>query len=434
LIITNVAWDGWANDWMESGQYKGKIFAYTVFNMELTKSSDYYFPNAVHRTLWYHDHTNHESAMNVYKGLVGMYQIVDSKLDATLGLPSGNKYDVPLILTSHYFTPNGSLSNERKQSTSVYGDTYLVNGQIQPYLAVEPRKYRFRILNAAVSRVFNVTLMDEDTPVSMSVVASDGGYRQSPAATRNVMVGMADRWEVVVDFAAFSGKNLTLTTKNVWTDTAYAGTDQMMRFVVGKTVSDKISNAPLPAKFNYNMRFPTEPKISAERTFKLDSHMDMVWGINGVHMDDVMSRVMMRPPLGTVEKYTFKSSGMGMTTGGRTSSADPALKAAANSNPCSGGIVDTSGMGATASHHGDLSKPKPGPNAAAMGSTSNMAGHHGGGSGMVGMNMRSVIERSLKKRQMSGMGTMSMKDATWTHSMHVHLVVSNAEELSHCCS
>jgi bilirubin oxidase len=182
------------------------------------------------------------------------------------------------------------LSNEKSQTTSIYGDTYLVNGQIQPYMAVEPRKYRFRILNAAISRVFNLTLLDGNVPTPMSIVGSDGGYRQAPIATNNLMVEMSARWEVIIDFAQYAGKNLTLATKNAWTDTAYANTDQVMRFMVGKTVSDKTANAPLPRKFNFNMKFPTETKISVERVIKLDSHMDMVWGMNGIHHDDAMSR------------------------------------------------------------------------------------------------------------------------------------------------
>lgn len=220
-----------------------------------------------------------------------MYQIIDSKLDSTLGLPSGGNYDVPLVLTSHYFTKDGGMSDERRQQSSIYGDTYLVNGQIQPYLAVEPRKYRFRILNAAISRVFNLTLLDGTTTLPMSIIGSDGGYRQTPSTTKNLMIGMADRWEIILDFSGFSGKNLTLQTTNAWTDTAYSDVDQMMRFVVGKNVSDQTGNSPLPRRFNFNMKFSTETKIAAERVFKLDSHhSDTVWGINGIHHDDAMSR------------------------------------------------------------------------------------------------------------------------------------------------
>jgi hypothetical protein len=101
----------------------------------------------------------------------------------------------------------------------------------------------------------------------------------------------------------------------------------------------------------------------------------------------------MRPPLGTVEKYTFKSTGMGRTTGGRTGSADPSLQ---------GATGDSNGM-----------------------------------MGMMGMNMRDSLDDETKqeetkdkkeKRQMGGM--MSMKDAGWTHAMHVHLVVSHDDQSS----
>ena len=75
----------------------------------------------------------------MYKGLLGMYQIVDSKLDAQIGLPSG-EFDVPLVLTSQYFTSTGDLTNESNERASIYGDTWLVNGQIQPHFKVAPKK------------------------------------------------------------------------------------------------------------------------------------------------------------------------------------------------------------------------------------------------------------------------------------------------------
>jgi bilirubin oxidase len=318
--------------------------------------------------------------VNVYKGLAGMYKIVDSALDASLGIPSGSKYDVPIILTSHYFTPDGSLSDESRASTSTYGDTVLSNGQIQPYLAVEPRKYRFTLLNAAVSRAFNLTIFDGSAPIPMAVIGSDGGFRQAPSSTTNLMIGMADRWEIIVDFASLSGKNVTLTTKNMWTDTAYSGMDDVLRFVVGKNVSDENANARLTRQFNLDLKFPSDVKVAAERTFDLKSHMDTTWGLNQYHMDDPMSRVMMRPPLGTVEKYTFKSSGMHMTTAGRTGSSDPLLKPASSPG----------GMGG-------------------------MSGMHGG---------RGMVKRQMNGMMGGGSGGISMKDASWTHAMHLHLVVS----------
>jgi bilirubin oxidase len=381
------AFDGFAKDLISTGEYK-----------------DYYFPNTVARTLWYHDHTNGKNAVNMYKGLAGMYQIIDPALDASLGIPSGTKYDVPLILTSHYFTPSGALSDESKATTSTYGDTILVNGQIQPYLAVEPRKYRFRLLNAATSRAFNITLRDSAAIVPMSVIGSDGGFLQSPTNAQNLIMGMADRWEVILDFSPFSGKNVTLTTKNMWTDTAYTGMDDVLRFVVDRPAGGENDNERAIRPFKIDLKFPSDVQVAAERTIVLQSHMDTVWGLNSFHMDDAMSRVMMRPPLGTLEKYTFKSAGMGMFSGGKTGSSDPLLK------PVSGST--SNGMGGMMGGSGGM-----------MGGTGgSMAGHHGG--------------RKRVTRQMSGMmggsgnSGQSMTNSGWTHAIHLHLVVSTSSKLN----
>ncbi|KAF2400857.1 Cupredoxin [Trichodelitschia bisporula] len=239
-------WDGWANDGIPSGHYK-----------------DYYYPNAAARMLWYHDHINKESAINAYRGLVGVYNIIDSTLDKSLNLPTG-AYDIPLVLTAHYFTPSGGLSNERAEHNSIYGDTFLVNGAIQPALAVEPRKYRFRILNAAVSRVFNLTLTDDKgAVVPVAVVGSDGGYRAAPAAARSLLLGMAERWEVVVDFKGLEGKALTLATHDVWTDAKYKGSGEMLRFNVERSVKDTSGNE-LPKSFGVDLRFPSGKAVKRQ--------------------------------------------------------------------------------------------------------------------------------------------------------------------------
>jgi bilirubin oxidase len=138
--------------------------------------------------------------VNIYRGLAGMYQIVDSKLESSLGIPTGERYDIPLMLSAHYFTATGDLSDESKERNSIYGDTWLVNGQIQPYFQAEPRKYRFRVLNAAASRTFNLTVLDGTNPVSIFVIGSDGGLRQSLAETKSLVTGMAERWEVCARF------------------------------------------------------------------------------------------------------------------------------------------------------------------------------------------------------------------------------------------
>jgi bilirubin oxidase len=142
------------------------------------------------------DHANHDNAANIYKGLFGSYQIIDTKQDASLGIPTDAKYDIPLMFSAHYFTKKGDLTDESKEKASIYGDTWLVNGGIQPYLSVEPRKYRFRVLNAAASRTLNLTVDNGQSSAEIDVIASDGGLRQTPASTKSLIVGMGERWEV----------------------------------------------------------------------------------------------------------------------------------------------------------------------------------------------------------------------------------------------
>jgi len=61
-------------------------------------------------------------------------------------------------------TPNPSMPGE------AFMDTPIVNGTLYPYLDVEPKAYRFRILNAADDRFFNLQLYEADP----AVVTADG--------------------------------------------------------------------------------------------------------------------------------------------------------------------------------------------------------------------------------------------------------------------
>ncbi|MGW7607826.1 hypothetical protein ACWGKW_11185 [Streptomyces sp. NPDC054766] len=95
--------------------------------------------------LWYHDHGIGMTSLNVYAGLAGLYRIGDPA-DERLGLPRG-EFEVPLILQDRTFHPDGSLAYTMTLREGE--DTPVVNGKAYPFLAVEPRRYRLRILNAS---------------------------------------------------------------------------------------------------------------------------------------------------------------------------------------------------------------------------------------------------------------------------------------------
>ncbi|KDN60547.1 putative multicopper oxidase, partial [Colletotrichum sublineola] len=105
-----------------------------------------------------------ETAVNSYFGQAGAY-IVEDVAEEKLGLPSGyGVYDIPLILTSKRYGSDGALTSPAGEIENLFGDVVHVNGQPWPFFQVEPRKYRLRFLNAAVSRSFILYFQQEFGP------------------------------------------------------------------------------------------------------------------------------------------------------------------------------------------------------------------------------------------------------------------------------
>lgn len=143
------------------------------------------------------DHAMGITSLNTYSGQTGFYIIEDAELEEDLDIPRG-LYDIPMMLHSKIYTSTGNISDISEERRSAYGDTPSVNGQILPYLVVEPRKYRFRLLNAAASRTFNLTVNADETSVNklFYVIGSDAGLMSRPVETETLLLAMAERWEV----------------------------------------------------------------------------------------------------------------------------------------------------------------------------------------------------------------------------------------------
>ncbi|KAL0941611.1 bilirubin oxidase, partial [Colletotrichum truncatum] len=288
---SRTAWDGWAEDITKPGQYK-----------------DYYYPNSQSaRTLWYHDHAIDHTAENAYYGQAGTYLLHDPAEDK-LGLPSGyGIYDIPLILSAKQYNPDGSLYSPALETTSLYGDVIHVNGQPWPYLKVEPRKYRFRLLDAAISRSFLLYLEDsKGNRTDFDVIASDAGLLTSPQSVKELYISMAERYEIIIDFSKFKGENVTLrNTRSFSADTDFLHTDKVMRFVV----SDKsVDNPGVPATLR-DVPFPKD-KTGVDQHFRFERNGGD-WRINGVTFADVNNRVLARPKRGTIEVWELENSSGG---------------------------------------------------------------------------------------------------------------------------
>ena len=135
-----------------------------------------------------------------------------------------------------------------------FGNTMVVNGKTWPYLNVEQRRYRFRLLNGTQSR-FLILKMSNDMPFTQ--IGSEGGYLPEPVKQRQLLIAPAERADVIVDFSKVK-KGTRIILRNLGPDEPFGGgevgeafepadpgtTGQVMQFRVGKATSPDTSATP----------------------------------------------------------------------------------------------------------------------------------------------------------------------------------------------
>lgn len=164
-------------------------------------------------TLWFHPHVIGSTASQVYYGLAGL-MIVKDDVTNSLNLP--NSYginDIPLIIQDRSFNQDGSFDYNSNMMDGAVGDTIIVNGAITPTLEVKQVKMRFRIVNGANARNFNLML---DNGTEFHQIASDGGFLEKPVVLKNLFISPGERSEIVVDFANFKeGQTVFMRSENL---------------------------------------------------------------------------------------------------------------------------------------------------------------------------------------------------------------------------
>ena len=285
---SHAPWDGWTDDSFEVGQFK-----------------DYYYPNTQAGPLWYHDHMDRATAPDVYFGQAGAYIIFDPEEDP-LGLPMGD-YDIPIVITDKSYKADGDLISPAGETEGFLGDIIQVNEQPWPYLNVEPRKYRFRLYNLGLSRAYELEFIDEwsGDMIEVQVIASEGGLFEHSVSTQSIAIAMAERYEVIMDFAPYKNSNITLANdfKNQEGLPQYPNTDKVMRFVVGDWVSSDENNGDIPETLNANINFPDSSVTELDHVFNFQQGGDAKWTINGYDFDDVNNRILAAPKQGSVELW-----------------------------------------------------------------------------------------------------------------------------------
>lgn len=200
--------DGYPEAWFTKGfKQVGPYFRKKVYQFE---------NNMRACTLWYHDHALGITRLNVYAGLAGFYIIRDQR-ERLLNLPSG-QFEIPLIIQDKSFNDDGSMFYPSHTEEAIpqletsivpefFGNTILVNGKVWPYVNVEPRKYRFRILNASNSRFFRFKLNSDQL---FYQIGTDGGLMEQPIGLIEILLAPAERADVIIDFTNLIGKKIIM--------------------------------------------------------------------------------------------------------------------------------------------------------------------------------------------------------------------------------
>jgi spore coat protein A, manganese oxidase len=269
--------DGGPFDWFDPNGVTGQSF---LNNQVLDPAApagvaNYYYPNTQSaRLMWYHDHAFGITRVNAYAGLASGYVIRDYGMEQAAGLPlvEFGGHEAPLIFQDKIFVPSnialvdptwkwgapgdlwyahvydhqrwtlggnkggGSANNLVMPDPSVipefFGDTMLTNGVVYPTTKVEPRRYRFRVLNACNARFLNLNVYLRDASVdgitlnnkglvinaagpAITQIGSEGGFLPAPVTlnapplpfnpatmTGNLLLAPAERADILMDFSA----------------------------------------------------------------------------------------------------------------------------------------------------------------------------------------------------------------------------------------
>lgn len=260
------------------------------------KSSVVHYPNEQDAAmLWYHDHAMGINRLNIYAGLFGAFFVRDAVEDS-LNLPAG-KYEIPLMIFDRFLSPEGQLfypvsgTPDAPWVPEVFGNAFLVNGKLFPYLDVEPRKYRFRILNASNARFYHLSLGDG---VAVSVIGTDQGLLPAPVSVNALMIAPAERSDLVIDFSGHAGENLLLKSEFF----------EIMQFRVSKNKVDDPSS--LPAALRPFKPIPESQAVTT-RMLSLNEYVNApgesaLMLLNGTYWHQPVTE---KPVLNTTEIWNF---------------------------------------------------------------------------------------------------------------------------------
>ena len=255
---TESASDGLPEAWFTPG--------FKEHGMAFQKENYHYSNDQEAATIWYHDHALGITRLNVYAGLAGFYLITDDneqKLQSSNQLPAA-PYDIGLAIQDRMFTANGQLyyqtmpmsagSPENSIIPESFGDVILVNGKAWPVLDVEPRIYRFRVLNGSDSRFYDLTLSSSQNFVQ---IGSDNGLLPAPVSFTKMLIAPGERKDVLLDFS----------DPKLWGQTIILQNDAKTPYPKGMSVNTKTTGRIMAFRVSNPLNL-TYPKTSLTQSLR----------------------------------------------------------------------------------------------------------------------------------------------------------------------
>jgi spore coat protein A, manganese oxidase len=284
--------DGYPEAWKSPSGATGNQFSLTSPTVPFNPAAFDQANNQEAGLLWFHDHTLGMTRLNVYSGLTGLHEqdLIDKRR-----LP-GAPYEVALMLQDRMFYPDGSLAYpdrnpdvpgapELSMLPEFFGNVMLVNGVAWPYLDVEPRKYRFRLINGSNSRFYTLSLSNK---ALFQMLGTEGGFLPAPVSVKQLTIAPGERYDLIIDFSAGGNIILQNSAKSPFPngDAVVKGLhDQLMQF---RVILPKL---PAPdAIVSGNLRYKPLSVLKPIKTRR----------VLLAEVEDNDSRIL--PMLGTVEK------------------------------------------------------------------------------------------------------------------------------------
>ncbi|HSB79014.1 MAG TPA: multicopper oxidase domain-containing protein [Candidatus Methylomirabilis sp.] len=330
---------------------------------------------------WFHDHRMDHTGANVYKGMVGLYPLYDPALDSgdetkgyrLPGIRRTNRdgsfsvdYDIPLAfydcalddgVTPHQDFHNGCGEAHPEWWGKTFfrhfpnhgfvGDVFTVNGTAYPVLQVKRRKYRFRFLDASISRIYEFKLMQGTVAAApgtqgqyqlpngqqcmrFTQIASEGGLLPAPIVRDSFQLWPAKRREVVIDFTKYQDgtptkkgdviylvNTLQMTTGRKPDEPGDPGFDPnyrvpVLKFVVDTSAKDQ---SVIPPTLRPLPSVPSQAVLDSlpHRTFRFERSGgfggEIQWLINGLPFDPLND--LAAPKQNSGEVWTFENGGGG---------------------------------------------------------------------------------------------------------------------------